>query len=272
MSHEIKTTSSVWHTQFGLAIPALKWVPAPRYLLRRDLILKIAQQLPAGNIVELGCGAGALLGDLARLGFKGVGVDQSETARRIAEALLHDIQQIQIVETHDYLDCGSFDYLAAFEVLEHIEDDHAALDDWAKLLKPGGTLIVSVPAHPERWNPADVWAGHYRRYRREDLSGLIEKAGFELQTMQSYGYPLANIMERLSARIYARQTARRGGDDMKQNERTEESGSDRSLLTKLWPVYSSLPGTLMMKLMWRIQRRYLDTDHGIGYLAVARKL
>lgn len=259
------------HRHFGLAVPALQWVPAPRYLMRRDVILDLARRLAPGRLLEIGCGAGALLDDLAGMGFSAVGVDQSPSARRIATALLGETRDVEIRETCEGLTPESFDHLAAFEVLEHIEDDLAALSDWARYLKPGGSLMVSVPAHPERWNSADVWAGHYRRYRREDLVELVGKAGFEVETIQCYGFPLANFMERLSARVYANLTRKRGGDEMDQNARTGASGSDRSLLTRIWPIYSSLPGTLAMRLVWKVQRMFLNGDRGIGYLVVARK-
>ncbi len=259
------------HRYFGLAIPALHWVPAPRYLMRRDVILGVAKRLAPGRLLEIGCGAGALLDDLAGMGFSAVGVDQSPAARRIATALLVGTRDVEIRETCEGLASESFDHLAAFEVLEHVEDDLAALSDWARYLKPGGGLIVSVPAHPERWNPADVWAGHYRRYRRKDLVDLVEKADFKVETIQCYGFPLANFMERLSARVYANQTRKRGGDEMNQDERTDASGSDRSLLTRIWPIYSSFPGTLAMRLVWKVQKMFLNGDRGIGYLIVARK-
>ncbi len=261
----------VRHRHFGLAIPALQWVPAPRYLLRRDVILNAARQLVPGRLLEIGCGAGALLDDLSELGFSAVGVDQSPSARRIADALLAETRDVEIRETHEGLAPESFDHLAAFEVLEHIEDDLAALSDWARYLKPDGGLIVSVPAHPERWNPADVWAGHYRRYRRQDLVNLVENACFTVETIQCYGFPLANLMERLSARVYARQTRKRGGAEMSQDDRTGASGSDRSLLTRIWPIYSSFAGTLAMRLAFKAQKMFLNGDRGIGYLIVARK-
>lgn len=259
------------HPHYGPALPALQWVPAPRYLMRRDVILRIARNLTPGRFLEVGCGAGALLDDLTRLGFTAVGADQSPSALKIARALLADNPSAEARASCEGLEPESFDQLAAFEVLEHIEDDLEALSDWARYLKSGGALMVSVPAHPHRWNPADVWAGHYRRYTRSDLETLVRKAGFDVEQMHCYGFPVANIMERLSARIYARQTNERGGDDMGQYDRTNASGTDRSLLTRLWPFYSAWPATMLMRLIWRVQRMFLNGDRGIGYLVVARK-
>ncbi len=258
------------HRHFGLAIPALQWVPAPRYLMRRNVILGLAQRLMPGRLLEIGCGAGALLDDLAGMGFSSVGVDKSTSARRIATAILDGTREVEIRETCQGLALESFDHLVAFEVLEHIEDDSAALIEWARYLKQDGHLMVSVPAHPERWNPADVWAGHFRRYRRKDLVDLVEMAGFKIELVQCYGFPLANIMERLIARVYAKQTQKRG-EKMNQDDRTSASGSDRNLLTLIWPFYSSLLGTLTMRLVWKVQKVFLNGDRGIGYIIVARK-
>lgn len=262
----------LWHREYGAALPSRNWVPAPRYLLRRDLLLRIFRDLPPGRLLEFGCGAGALLVDLSRMGFSAVGVDQSVSARQLAQVLNADTPTIRIAETADGEADASFDYLAAFEVLEHIEDDHGALREWAQYLRRGGTLVISVPAHPERWNPADVWAGHYRRYRRADLMALVDAAGFEKAEIQSYGFPLANFMERLAAPIYARQTRARGAAEMSLSERTGQSGSDRRLLTRLWPFYSSLPATLVMRMILAVQKRFCNSDRGIGYILVARKV
>jgi SAM-dependent methyltransferase len=261
----------IQHSHFGPALPQAKWVPAPRYLMRRDVILDIARHLTRGRFLEFGCGAGGLLHDLARMGFQAVGVDHSTSARSIADVLLAQIPDAEVFGTSDHLSEESFDLLAAFVVLDHIEDDLSALTSLARYLKPGGDIMVSVPAHPERWNAADVWAGHYRRYNREDIVGLVEAAGFEVTQVLCYGFPIANIMERLSAQVYARQTNARGGEKMDQAARTEESGSDRSVLTRLWPAYSSVAGTLAMRSVLKLQRHFLKTDRGIGYLVVGRK-
>lgn len=260
------------HPHYGPALPNENWVPAPRYLMRRDVILRQARALHPGKILEMGCGAGALLSDLGKLGFTGVGVDQSASAQRIARMLHAERPEFSIGPSCDGLEVESFDHLAAFEVLEHIEDDLGALSDWSQYLKRQGTLMISVPAHPERWNPADVWAGHYRRYTRTCLEDLVRNAGYELVEIQSYGFPLGNIMERLGAGFYARQTKDRGGDEMDQNDRTEASGTDRGVLTRLWPFYSSWPAVVIMRIIWRVQAMFLGGDRGVGYFVIAKKL
>ena len=70
----------------------------------------------------------------------------------------------------------TFDFILAFEVLEHIEDDVSALREWWNGVKFPGHRLLSVPAHPERWNASDEWEGHFRRYEH---TGPIETLGAE---------------------------------------------------------------------------------------------
>lgn len=262
----------IQHRHFGPAMPSLNWVPAPRYLMRRDLLLRIFARHKPGRIIEIGCGAGSLLSDLTERGYSALGVDQSPSALRLARTLAADCEDMQIAASPDDAEPESFDYLTAFEVLEHIEDDHAALADWSRYLRPEGTLVFSVPAHPHRWNAADEWAGHFRRYRRSDLHALAKGAGYEVTEIQSYGFPIANAMEKLGARLYARQSAGTDRADMDITRRTEESGSDRKLLTKLWPIYSAWPAAFAFRAMLAFQRLFAKGDLGIGYIVVARKV
>ncbi len=66
-----------------------------------------------------------------------------------------------------------FDVVCSFEVLEHLEDDAAALAGWATFIKPGGHLIMSVPGFAERFGPMDENVGRFRRYSPADLRERI---------------------------------------------------------------------------------------------------
>ena len=261
----------VEHPVYGPAMPALNWVPAPRYLMRRDLLLRIFDRMTPGRVIEYGCGAGSLLADLSTRGFTALGIDQSASALRLARTFAARDAGIEIAATDEGAPLETFDYLTAFEALEHIEDDHAALAHWSQFLRPGGTLVFSVPAHPHRWNAADEWAGHFRRYTRQALHDLAQGAGYEVTEVQSYGFPLANWMERFGARIYARQSAGEDRAEMDITDRTEASGSDRKLLTKLWPIYSAWPAAQAFRALLAFQRLFTGGDRGIGYIVVARK-
>lgn len=265
------STAVEWHPDFGPALPGMNWVPAPRYLMRRDILLRLFAQRQPGRILEIGCGSGALLAELAQAGFVGVGIEQSPSALRLAEVLAQNVSGLRITSDLSDVPPESQDYLAAFEVLEHIEDDRLALSEWTRHLRSGGEVLLSVPAHPKRWNPADVWAGHFRRYTRQALSDLATASGLEVTSILGYGYPLANIMEHLAAPIYARQLHTLDASGVGKSERTGASGSDRRLLTRLWPVYRTFPLRHLVRSALALQRKSVGADRGIGYILVARK-
>ena len=79
-----------------------------------------------------------------------------------------------------------FDVVGAFDVLEHIEDDHGALRALARAARPGGGVVVAVPQHPWLWAAADVASGHHRRYRRRELVSAAAAAGLDVVRVTSF--------------------------------------------------------------------------------------
>jgi SAM-dependent methyltransferase len=148
---------------------------------RRNLVLWLVLQLsPArsSRILEIGCSSGALMRQLKNEGYESVvGIDVSEEAiaecgrRGVANTRVMDAQQL------DFPD-ASFDVITASDVLEHLADDALALRDWHRVLKPGGVMIVFVPAFPILWSEHDVANHHFRRYRRSELVRRATAAGF----------------------------------------------------------------------------------------------
>lgn len=74
---------------------------------------------------------------------------------------------------------GTFDVVAAFDVIEHIEDEKQALEEILRVLKPGGLLLASVPAYEWAWTSFDAINCHYRRYTRSRLSYSLASAGLQ---------------------------------------------------------------------------------------------
>lgn len=195
----------------GPAVPDLGWVPAPRYLLRRRRILKQIEAMTPCPVMEIGAGAGMLLQELAVRGYDCHALETSDLARKLIEAInIRTGGHVRLHATPASEWKSRFQLVLAFEVLEHIEDDRAALTEWVSWLKPGGTLLISVPAHPRRWNAADVWAGHYRRYRKADLVQLVESSGMRVEHVECLGFPLGNLTERIQARGIARNVRETG--------------------------------------------------------------
>ncbi|MCR4295369.1 MAG: class I SAM-dependent methyltransferase, partial [Elusimicrobia bacterium] len=104
-----------------------------------------------------------------------------EEARRRLGArpgLEYLVADIGAPEPPDSLRGRAFDTIVCMNVLEHIEDDRATLSRFLGLLKPGGKLVLVVPAHRWLFNPLDAHDGHFRRYEKAELREKLETAGF----------------------------------------------------------------------------------------------
>lgn len=167
----------------------------PNAWLRYDVVERM---LPRGitDVLEVGCGQGALGTRLAsRYRYLGVEPDTTSyevAARRMSATGRGEVRNIPVSELPDD---EQFDLVCAFEVLEHIEDDHAALRDWATRLRKNGSLLLSVPAHQHRFGPADQLVGHFRRYDPPAMSALLTECGFTDVTIRLYGMPLGYLLE-----------------------------------------------------------------------------
>lgn len=253
----------------GPAAPDLGWVPAPRYLLRRRRILQQLKGIAPGRVIEVGSGAGMLLQELAARGHDCHALETSAQARGLIEAVGarsgHRVQ-VHAGSLPDWK--AGFPLVLAFEVLEHIEDDHSAMSEWASWLTPGGTMLVSVPAHPRQWNAADVWAGHYRRYRKADLIALIQAAGLRVEHVECLGFPLGNLTERMQARNIAK-VVRKTGEAGNRQTNNDRSGTDRSHVLRWYPLFRSMPGRLGLHAAFALQAMTSHVPLGNGYLVRA---
>ena len=159
---------------------------------------------------------------------------------------------------------GEAGALLMFEVLEHVEDDVGLLRDIHELLGPGGAVLLSVPAHQARFSRVDEMAGHFRRYDRDVLEARLRDAGFEPEVFWCYGYPLANLLMRVRRMITPDQAA---ADTSGLVERSAESGNMipmRRLVGAIVNETTMLPFSLL-------QRPFMRTDLGDGYLVLARR-
>lgn len=256
---------------FGPSLPEVGWVPAPRYAMRRACILDAMNGLPRGEIVEVGCGAGALLSEFAARGFDVTGVEMSAEGRRRAEWFAADFDNMTIRETPDLGWENSFSYLFSFDVLEHIEDDAAAFRQWVSWLRPGGTALISVPAHMRLWSSSDEFVGHFRRYSREQVRALLVQAGLVDVSVEAYGFPVSNLIEPLR-NTYHGMKLKRGAAARSMKAATENSGVDRDLEARLFSLMTRFPGRQIFGLGLRLQRVFRQTVLGTGWIARGRKI
>ena len=256
---------------FGPVAPALGWSPPLRYLLRRDRVMRQLSSLTPGECLEIGCGAGALLDELAHQGWRALGIESSPRALAMAIALRDASGGSQrLAPMLDSEDRKTWDLVFALDVLEHIEDDVEAVQDWAARVRRGGHLLISVPAHPSRWSAGDEWAGHFRRYSRSQLAALMEKAGLLPVHVECYGFPLANISEALGAPVYRRMMPVRVASITKA-EATADRGVERRAASRIFRWLSSPVGRLSLRCGLWAQAATAHRDWGSGYLVRARR-
>jgi SAM-dependent methyltransferase len=134
--------------------------------------------LPSGaRILDAGCGSGRVLDELARFGDV-VGVDLSPSAVAAAWARGHSVANARVEEL-PFAD-ATFDLVTCLDVIEHTPDDVRALRELVRVTRPGGYLLLTVPAYQSLWSTHDVRNEHYRRYRRRSLRDAAGRAGWQL--------------------------------------------------------------------------------------------
>ena len=82
---------------------------------------------------------------------------------------------------------ADFNLVCAFDIVEHVEDDDAALSELSRVCAPGGALLVAVPLHPSRWTAFDEMVGHCRRYEPRRLISNLDEHGFRVESSAAYG-------------------------------------------------------------------------------------
>jgi SAM-dependent methyltransferase len=157
--------------------------------LRRDFVISALE--PRSRVIDVGCGAGWFCGALASEGFVVVGVEVAPEAVRRARARFADLEFVVVGGEELPFAACSFDAAWMGEVLEHVQDGLALLWEVARVVGPGGRLVVSTPDHG--WLRR-LWLGvsprafeahfeprsdHVRFFTRRSLAGLLEAGGFE---------------------------------------------------------------------------------------------
>lgn len=162
---------------------------------RRALVARELRRIGIpGRALDVGAGAGGTTRVLLDHAWEATAVDISETAVELARE--RGIDAFQADAEYLPLPSEAYDLVMALDVLQHVDDDQGATAELARVLRPGGTALISVPADMALWSAQDVCMEHLRRYDRPALAELLEHAGLRIETIWSWNVLLRPFLRR----------------------------------------------------------------------------
>ena len=207
------------------------------------------------EILDVGCGTGSILKKLEKHSHA-IGVDISEEAVKFCKLRgCKNVYKINQKEGLFFKD-STFNLITALDILEHIDDDCAALAEYYRIIRKGGVLLVTVPAYDFLWGPHDEVNDHKRRYIAKELKNKVEEAGFTVKEMTYFDtflfpfFVLVRMGHRVSKMINSRYKPR---SDLKMR---------RPWINYLLKIIFSLEDPLLKK---------LNFPYGASLLCVAEK-
>lgn len=206
---------------------------------------------PDSKVLDVGCATGGMMRVLQGLG-RFTGLDASPKAAAIARQRSGNPVVIGDATAMPFED-ATFDGVTALDVLEHIQDDAAAVREIRRVLKPGGPLIATVPCHPLLFSTHDRALHHVRRYTRPQFLALLRNEGFtpvRVTWTNSLLFPVAATV-RLASRLVS--------------GRGQSTSSDAA--TRVGPLNPLL--TRVFEAERRLVRTH-DLPFGLSLLVVAR--
>jgi 2-polyprenyl-3-methyl-5-hydroxy-6-metoxy-1,4-benzoquinol methylase len=153
----------------------------------KNLIALVQKRIVPGRVIDVGCGGGGMVVSLMQRGYDARGIDSSEPIISAARAFLTrqgcDPSRVGVAAVEQLVARGEqFENVLSMDCLEHQADDAPLFDALVRLTKPGGRLLVTVPAVPGLFSERDRAVGHYRRYTRARLRELA--AGCPLRIVE----------------------------------------------------------------------------------------
>lgn len=186
------TQSGGWNEDLSMLMEALEASSNPIEIAGKKLVIRSVSRLlkPNQTLLEVGCAHGYLLQELKIL-FPGMLLMGADI---ISEPLLAFHKRLPAVPLlqFDLAQCPlpdqCVDIVISRNMLEHIQDDRAAIRQMARILKPNGVVIVEIPAGPHLFDAHDKMVLHYRRYTMQSLITLLQEENFEIKEFNHIGF------------------------------------------------------------------------------------
>jgi SAM-dependent methyltransferase len=183
------------------------WFVARRRILD-DVIRRIVRPPAKSHILEIGAGTGHNLAMLKAYGTVSA-CELDPDARALAsERLGAPVLDVALPDLSAFPE-AHFDLVALLDVLEHVRDDRGSLAAIRGRLKPGGALLLTVPANAWMWSPHDVAHHHHRRYAKAEIAAMAKEAGLEIALLSHFNTILFPLIAaaRLAGRVVKRESA-----------------------------------------------------------------
>jgi len=214
------------------------------FAARRAIVDRIIDRLDLPSdaaILEPGCGTGGNFPMLARRGQL-YALDADESAIGFAQS--RGLAHVARGSLPDLIPFGDrrFDLVVMTDVLEHLKDQARTLRALHARLRPGGWLLMTVPAMAWLWSDHDVTHHHQRRYRASTLRGLVSTAGFDVKYLSYYNFLLFPIIA--GARILQRLNSRARDGVNRRHDLAMPSATLNSLLQWIFSSERYLVGTM----------------------------
>jgi SAM-dependent methyltransferase len=151
--------------------------------------------------LDVGCGIGDVSQYVASKGLHGKAIDFSDIAIQTARQNLVYNSNIKIEKKSLFQETMTYKTIFLMDVLEHIENDNAALEKISSLLVRNGHVIITIPTNPIEWRWDDHFYGHFRRYTVEDISKQLINVGLEPILFWDFTYPFFWILRRVYTKL-----------------------------------------------------------------------
>lgn len=237
------------------------WYRGRRRIIRAELD-RLPLPRPA-DVLDAGCGSGRTLLELVDYGkVSGIELDPDVAAvardRGLGDVVQGRLEELPWAE-------NSFDLITCLDVIEHTPDDRRTLRELRRVCRPGGFLLVTVPAHQVLWSAHDEYNHHYRRYSRRSLRQAAGAAGWREGRMSAFNSLL--LPPAAVVRLLRRGAAAAGGDTDGNGRSSHAAGDD--LFTGPGWLNDTLEGPLRLEAGWL--RRGFTLPLGLSLLIVLRK-
>jgi SAM-dependent methyltransferase len=180
------------------------------FTARRDILLLVTERnvAPGAAILDVGCGTGYFI-EAVHDRYEAWGIDPSPIAVRMCRE--RGLERVVQGTAYDLSSVGErrFDAVYFLDVIEHLDDDARALGEAKRVLRPGGVVVITVPAFKFLWSDHDVVNQHRRRYDRPGLAALLDKVGLKAERLTYFNFYLFGLagMDRLASRFLRRRVS-----------------------------------------------------------------